>query len=128
VKFGDLPFLAALLIVAAIALVGLAVVFLTGERVLAPLPFVVAVAFAAAYLYASHRPEESPASPPEEDEPFDDPVEEADRIDSVAPPTAPAATAPTPVGVPAAEPAGPPTEYAATPDASRAVESAGDDP
>ncbi len=77
-KFGEIPFLLALGIVALIALLGVATVLLAGEPGLVPLPFVAAILFAAAYLYASHEPSEGTAAAPEE--PFDDPVEEADRI------------------------------------------------
>lgn len=92
-KLGDLPFLLALGVVAGIVLLGVVGSLVVGRTDLVWIPFVVAIAFAAVYLYASHVPEPPPAASVA-DEPFDDPVEEADRLSagSVTGPT-PAAEA-----------------------------------
>ncbi|MCI4331688.1 MAG: hypothetical protein L3K19_07590 [Thermoplasmata archaeon] len=92
-KLGELPFVLAVAAAAGIALGGVALAFLAQQRELVPIPFLAAIAFAAAYLYASHVP-----APPDvamaEDEPFDDPVEEADRISASTPPEVPGGSAP----------------------------------
>lgn len=106
-RFGELPFSVALLVVAGLAAAGVVVAVRLDLSGLWFIGLVPAAAFAMAYLAGYHR-RPTVDRTPEPEEAFDDPVEAADRIARGEEPPVADATGPPAAGPPgASEPSGP---------------------